>query len=112
MDHLEALRVGNESYAVVKHWLSDHMGEKPNFKFEVHSSFRTSLDRQITEAILINEEDNNARLNSKAEWGGNRVRRLMIDLDSHFNSMKEDVKSQEGDTQALSILYTKSDGQL
>ena len=96
MDHLEALRVRNENYAVVKHWLSDHKGEKPNYKFEVHSSFRTSLERQITEAILIDEEDNDARLNSKAEWGGNRVPRLMIDPDSHFNSKKEEVKSQTG----------------
>ena len=30
MDHLEALRVNNDSYAVVKHWLTDHIGEKPD----------------------------------------------------------------------------------
>ena len=45
MDHLEALRTRNDSYAGVKHWMTDHIGEKPDFKFEVLQSLmkRTSL---------------------------------------------------------------------
>ena len=78
-DHRNAIRTQNEEYAIVKHWKNDHQNEKPNFQFEVVKAFRSSLERQINEAILIELEDNNNLLNSKAEWGSNRIPRLILD---------------------------------
>ena len=44
--------------------------------------FRSSLERQIFEAITIDEAPPEVRLNSKAEWGCNRIPRLVIDPES------------------------------
>ena len=66
-DHRNAIRTQDDSYAIVKHWTNDHQGEEPNFQFEVVRAFRSSLERQISEAILIDLEENNNLLNSKAD---------------------------------------------
>ena len=68
---------------MVKHWETDHQQqEQPEYSFEVLRSFRSSLERQIFEAITIDEASPDVRLNSKAEWGGNRIPRLVIDPES------------------------------
>ena len=82
-DHIQALKSRDDSYAVVKHWETDHQQqEQPEYSFEVLRSFRSSLERQIFESILIDEASPEVRLNSKAEWGGNRIPRLVIDPES------------------------------
>ena len=80
-DHRNALRTEDESYAIVKHWKNDHKETKPEFQFKVLKSYRSSLDRQISEAIIIDNEPPQNLLNSKSEWGSNRIPRLIIDPD-------------------------------
>ena len=78
-DHRNALRTEDETYAIVKHWKIEHKEAKPEFQFKVVKSYRSSLDRQISEAILIDNEPPQHLLNSKSEWGSNRIPRLIID---------------------------------
>ena len=46
---------------------------------KVLSQYETSMARQIGEAIQIGLSDPNSLMNSKAEWGGNRIPRVTID---------------------------------
>ena len=79
-DHLQAIKVKDEKYAVVKHWLNDHPGETPpKYQFEVKKTFRSSLERQIFESVMIDQQDRSQILNSRSEWGSNRIPRLMVD---------------------------------
>ena len=89
-DHADALRSRDETYAVVKHWVKDHPEGQPSYKFEVMRSFKSSLERQVMESIQIDEEDPEVRLNSKSEWGSNKIPRLMIDPDSQYSPGEQD----------------------
>ena len=77
-DHMQALKNGNQDYAIVKHQLNDHPDEEPNFKFLAVKSFKSAMQRQIYEAIMIDEAPNSSLMNGKAEWGQNRVPRVKV----------------------------------
>ena len=76
----------DETNALGKHMLLDHPEEPPNFSFKVDKVWKTSLGRQIREAILIAQENPEMLLNSKSEWGmSNRIPRVVVfsDDDDH-----------------------------
>ena len=75
---MQALKNGNQDYAIVKHQLNDHPDEEPNFKFLAVKSFKSAMQRQIYEAIMIEEAPNSSLMNGKAEWGQNRVPRVKV----------------------------------
>ena len=70
-EHLAALKYKRESNALVKHWILNHEGMQspPQFKFEVITTCRSSLERQIKEAIAIQNIETDILMNSKGEWG-------------------------------------------
>ena len=69
----------NTAYAIVKHQVNDHKeSDKPEFTFKVHKSYTSSLERQIKEAIKIDEEPVDALMNSKSEWGLNSIPRITV----------------------------------
>ena len=81
-EHENALRNNNETYAIVKHQLNVHPDQPPAFEYKFHQSWKTSLDRQIGEALLINEANKDTLLNSRSEWGHNSVPRLVVHKDN------------------------------
>ena len=95
-DHQAALKRKDETYAIVKHWLIDHPEGQPEFEYKVQRSFRSSLERQIMESILIDEEKPESRLNSRSEWGANKVPRLMIDPESQYDKKEGQNSTEEG----------------
>ena len=58
-------------------------------------SFRSSLERQIMESIYIDDEDPEVRLNSRSEWGANKVPRLIIDPDSRYKPGEQDQNNDQ-----------------
>ena len=74
----------------MKHWVKDHPEGQPDYKFEVMRSFKSSLERQVMESIQIDDEDPEVRLNSRSEWGSNKIPRLMIDPDSQYSPGDQD----------------------
>ena len=72
----------NSEYATVKHLVNNHNGASPDFKFSLHGSWKTSLERQLQEAIKIDQTPNDLLMNSKAEWGSNSIPRITIHQDS------------------------------
>merc|ERR1711954_635291 len=81
-EHLNALRTGDNKYALVKHMEKHHPEEQTHrFSFKVDRSWGTSLERQIGEALLIEETDNEVLMNGKGEWGRSHIPRVRIETD-------------------------------
>ena len=81
-DHIQALRDSNTKYATVKHMMNHHPDEAPDFSFKLDKSHRSSLHRQLSEAIKIDETPVDELMNSKSEFGSNSVPRVTIE-DEH-----------------------------
>ena len=69
-DHFQALEKKDSTYAVVKHWQESHgdMVRPPSYSIQLVSAHKSSLERQIKEAILIELESPDVELiNGKSE---------------------------------------------
>ena len=77
---LFCMNIRNENSHMWKHCVIDHKGEEQIFTMSVDKTFRKDpLLRQITEAMAIEETEEDDRMNSRAECRQNRVPRLRID---------------------------------
>ena len=90
-EHMEAARELDRGSHMVKHWFLDHPGEGslPNFQFRVIGKYKDCLTRQIKEAIRVQNRPNN--LNSKGEWGGGTIPRLVVEK-AEWERKKEEVE--------------------
>ena len=77
-----------------KHWALNHPNElvQPKFEFKVLNCHRSSLDRQIMEAIRISSD---GELNSKCEWRQNQIKRISVHLTDHELEMVEKELASE-----------------
>ena len=78
----------NKDNALYKHWKNSHpeMGDPPPFTVDKVAAHRSATERQIGEALEIEKGDYDELLNSKSEWGMNRIPRQVI--------QQEDVNPQ------------------
>ena len=76
----------------VQHWMEQHgiQTKPPRFKFNILSSFKDPLTRQLFEAININAVGN---LNRKSEFKSNNLCRLVCSQ-SEFDRERENIKSR------------------
>ena len=79
-EHINALKTRNDNNALVKHWNESHGDQQspPEFQFGVITTCKTSLERQIKEALYIQTTKLDILLNSKGEWGLNMIPQLKI----------------------------------
>ena len=94
-DHFQALEKKDSTYAVVKHWQESHgdMVRPPSYSIQLVSAHKSSLERQIKEAILIELESPDVELiNGKSEWGQNRVPRVRNTMPEHLRHPKYEEK--------------------
>ena len=72
-DHENALKNHNTKYAVVVHWDQFHpeMEVAPEYTYKVSRVCQTSLERQMWEAMEIQDSDTQIVMNQKGEWGSN-----------------------------------------
>ena len=85
---MSALRKQDTNYAIVKHWHESHqhMETPPDFSISLVRSHKSSLERQIHEAVSIELADPQVILmNGKSEWGQNRVPRVVNKLEEDAN---------------------------
>ena len=77
-EHVTAAEGLDADNFIVKHWVSSHpdLTRQPRMRFKVRKSFTDPLSRLVTEAVLIERE---GKLNSKSEWGHNKLKRLTVD---------------------------------
>ena len=90
-EHITAASNFDLDSFIVKHWVAAHpaLSQQPRIKFAVRSSFKDPLTRLVTEAVLIEKESN---LNSKSEWGHNKLKRLVVDKPAWMDS-SEDIEA-------------------
>ena len=85
LDHQQALRRGDEGYAIAKHYAVAHPGEQGadhpfTFKVLGGSGITGNLQRYLWEALRIREakEAGGQLLNSKGEWARVALKRLVV----------------------------------
>lgn len=79
-EHLQALRKGDEESSLVKHAIINHQGEIPDFQMRVERQHQTPFSRQISEAVAIDTCKADIILNSKAEYNGEKVPRVVLEV--------------------------------
>ena len=95
-EHWKDAEGGKEESHMVEHVGEAHQGEAPEFKFKVVRGFKTSLDRQVAEAIRI-EMRGGAALNRRGEF--NRCKITRLGIDKEWEKEKWD-KAWEGNLEA------------
>ena len=63
---------------MVKHQKLHHPEEEAVFHFHLHKVWKTSLARQIGEALALSEVDHTRLMNSRSEWGTAPIPRVTI----------------------------------
>ena len=90
-EHFSKYQSRHKDSAMVKHWKNFHGEEQaPSFSVKVVSKHRSATERQISEALLIEDGVFDNLLNSKTEWGGNRIPRQKTTIqDEVWNSSSQ-----------------------
>ena len=82
-------------------WMEEHpeLPAPPDFQFRLLGRHNTSLERQLKEALLIENENPNTVMNKKGEWGINLVPRLALEDQGEPLSRKRQQEERDGDTE-------------
>ena len=67
MEHLDALKGGQEGHPLADHQQEDHQDLQPNFQMAVEAFARSALARQTREADKIGNFKGDTLLNKKGE---------------------------------------------
>ena len=110
-DHEKDIRSSITTNAMVRHWKDVHNDSKspPNYSYEVVAQFRSSLQRQLMEALLIEREKCDTILNGKGEWGINLVPRLTVEDESEFKRVKVLNRTDKRDRAKTDETETETD---
>ena len=110
-EHLTALRDRKPESAFWKHQVNVHGGlGEPKFTIKVLGKYKTAAERQVREALLINNNRFDYLLNSKAEYGSNAVARQIVSYgDKILEEKKEEVElgEQQRDRDPDNIINTR-----
>ena len=78
-EQMAGLRGRTEKSGLWKHCQTDHAGVMQSFSMKVTGTFKDdSMLRQITEAVQIENTDQNALINTRGEWNMTRTPRMNI----------------------------------
>ena len=96
-EHVHALETGDLKYGIVKHHTTHHNNATPKFKFKLHKSWKTSLQRQIAESLLIQETPIEHLINSKSEWGNYSIPRLTVEKETERAQQESNMPTDDRD---------------
>ena len=69
-EHIGALRTKDRSYATIKHMEEHHgLDVAPDFSFKLRKVHKSSLERQLQEALAIAYTEADIVMNKNGEWG-------------------------------------------
>ena len=89
-EHWEGLESQKEKNALWKHCVEKHGGTKVNFSMKVLRSHKTPLSRQVHESVEIDSSKADIVMNSKGEWNGSRIPRIIIEVGEELQEDEED----------------------
>ena len=107
----DARKMERDSHQV-KHWFLDHqeVADPPRFRYMIVGSYKDAMSRQVKEAIRI--QNRPGSLNSKGEFGGGGITRLVVEK-SVVDRRKEEVltrrKQAEEDVLRETFLIRKQE---
>ena len=91
-EHGKAIETGDTKYGIVKHHQAKHRDLEPKFAFKLDRSWKSSLQRQIAESILIQETPLESLINSKSEWGSYSIPRLTVESEQERQRQETDTR--------------------
>ena len=109
-EHVAAAKGLERGSHMVKHWFLDHPGlsELPKFKFRIVGKYKDSMTRQIKEAIRVQNRPGN--LNSKGEFGGSTIPRLVVEVTDYEKKKAEFEKrkrEEEEDSRWMAFVESR-----
>ena len=94
-EHLNDLKSNNTDYAIAKHMPNCHQGMEPRFQFKADRSWKSALERQLGEALLIDNTPQEHLMNGKSEWGLNPIPRVKIENKFEERARMSEEREQE-----------------
>ena len=79
-EHLADLASRSEKSPLWKHCTEEHAGVEVQFRMRVVRKHRTPLTRQIQESVEIENSAANILMNSKGEYNGSRIPRIVVEV--------------------------------
>ena len=96
-EHMRAWRAKEEGSFLWKHEVNEHgegqLGEG-DIKMKVVNTPRKALQRQIEEAVRIEEEEECCLMNSKKGYGSNKIPRIKILMGEDVRGRREDMERE------------------
>ena len=101
-EHKASLRRWESGSFMLKHWALKHpeMLAPPEFKFSVLKKHDSPLSRLIHEAVIIAKE---ATLNSKNEWGGYKIPRLVVEKSEEENKKEAALEEMNSNNEKFAM---------
>ena len=98
-EHWGDLAAEKENSHILDHQKIAHRGERgAKFKFQVIKTFKTSLERQVSEAIRIQRRGENI-LNRKGEYNRSSLTRLVLDRDWEKKRWEKSWETEDKETE-------------
>ena len=84
-EHFQKMENRDKDNPLFKHWKNFHQEKETPPKFIVSKlgNYSSATERQLAEALAIERGEYNNLLNSKAEWGRNRIPRQVLQADEN-----------------------------
>ena len=75
--------------ALVKHSMEHHqdLETHPPFSMKVLGRYKTALQRQVAEAVFIDNNQADIIMNSKGEWNGSKLPRVVLEIGDKVNQL-------------------------
>ena len=83
-----------EDNALWKHCVTEHGGTKVKFGMKVLRSHRSPLTRQIQESVEIEYSKADIIMNSKGEWNGSRIPRIVIEVGDEIQEEEQEEQAR------------------
>ena len=103
-EHLTGFLKKDENNALYKHSVDKHDGEYVEFEMKVVKQHFSAFSRLVHESVRIkrNYRDSSISvLNSKSEWGSNKLPRLVIEVDENPDNIRGN--NEKNDFERLGI---------
>ena len=77
-EHLTAYRNKTKDSVLHRHTITEHKNVRPLYEMTVIGKHKTALERQIREAVVIDNTPDRRLMNKKSEWGHTRLVRSTL----------------------------------